>query len=71
MPGEKSLEIQEYYGNRGNQFWKLLFTMFGRELSHDYEEKKQLLLEHNIAVWDVLECCERHHQPVSVSSFGS
>lgn len=60
MPGEKSLELQEYYGNRGNQFWKLLFTMFGRELSHDYQEKKQLLLEHNIAVWDVLEHCERH-----------
>lgn len=60
MPGEKSLELQEYYGNRGNQFWKLLFTMFGRELSHDYEEKKHLLLEHNIAVWDVLEYCERH-----------
>lgn len=59
MPGEKSLELGEYYGNRGNQFWKLLFAMFNKELTHNYEEKKLLLKQHNIAVWDVLEYCER------------
>lgn len=26
MPGEKSLNLQEYYGNRGNQFWKRINT---------------------------------------------
>jgi hypoxanthine-DNA glycosylase len=59
MPGEKSLELQEYYGNRGNQFWKLLFTLFGLELSHDYYDKIQLLKDRNIALWDVLQYCER------------
>lgn len=59
MPGEKSLELQEYYGNRGNQFWKLLFTMFNLTLSNNYKDKLQLLKEHHIAVWDVLESCER------------
>jgi hypoxanthine-DNA glycosylase len=59
MPGEKSLELQEYYGNRGNQFWRLLFTIFNRPLSHDYAIKMQLLKDHNIAVWDVLAYCER------------
>lgn len=59
MPGEKSLELQEYYGNRGNSFWKILFTLFDIPLSQDYSEKKQLLIDNNIALWDVLEFCER------------
>lgn len=59
MPGEKSLELQQYYGNRGNQFWKLLFTIFNKELIDDYEERIRLLEDNNIAVWDVLEYCER------------
>jgi hypoxanthine-DNA glycosylase len=59
MPGEKSLELQEYYGNKGNSFWKLLFTLFNRPLPKEYIEKKQLLEENNIALWDVLAYCER------------
>lgn len=59
MPGEKSLELQEYYGNKGNSFWKLLFTLFKRPLPKEYIEKKQLLEENNIALWDVLAYCER------------
>lgn len=59
MPGEKSLEIQQYYGNKGNQFWKLMFSLFNKEFSSDYDERKQLLKDHNISVWDVLQYCER------------
>ncbi len=59
MPGEKSLELQEYYGKKGNSFWKLLFTLFNRPLPKEYIEKKQLLEENNIALWDVLAYCER------------
>lgn len=59
MPGEKSLELQEYYGNKGNQFWKILFTIFGEPMSQNYEVKKSLLRDNKIAVWDVLEYCER------------
>lgn len=59
MPGEKSLKLQEYYGNRGNQFWRLLFSAVGKELSHDYNEKLALLKNNRIALWDVLQYCER------------
>lgn len=59
MPGEKSLELQEYYGNRGNQFWKLLFTIFDAPFTHDYSKKVELLQIYHIALWDVLEYCER------------
>lgn len=59
MPGEKSLELQQYYGNRGNHFWKIMFEIFGKPLSHDYAERLQLLKENKIALWDVLQYCER------------
>ena len=59
MPGEKSLQLQQYYGNRGNQFWKLLFTMFGVPFTESYEARILLLQQKGIAVWDVLKHCER------------
>ncbi len=59
MPGERSLAENQYYANNGNQFWKLVFEVFGTPFSKDYEERKALLQRHGIAVWDVLESCER------------
>ncbi|MDV6167079.1 DNA-deoxyinosine glycosylase [Flavobacterium sp. DG1-102-2] len=59
MPGEKSLDLQEYYGNRGNQFWRLLYAIFQEEITHDYDLKRKFLQRHKLAVWDVLASCER------------
>lgn len=59
MPGEKSLELQQYYGNRGNQFWKIMFTILKETFTFDYAKRKQLLLKNKIALWDVLQYCER------------
>lgn len=59
MPGEQSLKLQQYYGHKGNQFWKIIFALFNQPLVHDYEAKKELLLSKGIAVWDVLQYCER------------
>jgi len=59
MPGEKSLELQQYYGNRGNQFWKLMFTILNVPFTLNYHERLELLLKHDIALWDVLQYCER------------
>lgn len=59
MPGEKSLQLQEYYGNRGNQFWRLLFTVFDKQVKDAYTDKIALLKEQGIALWDVLQYCER------------
>ena len=59
MPGERSLQLQQYYGNRQNQFWKLLFAIMQRPLSDDYSERIALLREKHIALWDVLAGCER------------
>lgn len=59
MPGEKSLLLNEYYGNRGNQFWRLLFAVFNENLETDYNAKMRFLSAHDIALWDVLQYCER------------
>ncbi|MEZ0184252.1 MULTISPECIES: DNA-deoxyinosine glycosylase [Flavobacterium] len=59
MPGTKSLELNQYYGHNQNNFWKFLFTIFNEDFSNDYEIKKAFLLQNKIALWDVLQHCER------------
>lgn len=58
MPGERSLRMQQYYGHSGNHFWKILFTLFEKPFTMDYQERIQLLLDQHIALWDVLSHCE-------------
>ena len=59
MPGEQSIALQQYYGNRGNHFWKILFTVFDEPFSNGYNDRKSLLNKHKIALWNVLASCER------------
>lgn len=59
MPGTKSLELAQYYGHNQNNFWKFIATLFNEEFSADYEVKKALLLKNKIALWDVLQFCDR------------
>ena len=59
MPGERSLELQQYYGNKQNQFWKLLFAVTGQPFTDNYIERVAFLREKHIALWDVLSGCER------------
>ena len=59
MPGVLSLAINEYYGHPRNYFWKLLAAIFDEEIPPSYELKKALLQRNKIAVWDVLQACER------------
>jgi hypoxanthine-DNA glycosylase len=59
MPGKRSLEKNEYYGHRNNKFWKILFHIFDLEYPKDYNQKIALLKLKQIALWDVLQGCER------------
>ncbi|NLC30680.1 MAG: DNA-deoxyinosine glycosylase [Candidatus Moranbacteria bacterium] len=59
MPGEESLKKKEYYGFKHNHFWEILFRLFHEKTREDYEEKKIFVLNHNIAIWDVIKNCER------------
>jgi hypoxanthine-DNA glycosylase len=59
MPGTKSLELNQYYGHSQNNFWKFMFTILKEDYSTDYEIRKALLDKNKIALWDVLQYCER------------
>ena len=57
FPSVKSREYNFYYGHPQNRFWKVLAHIFEKEIPQTIEEKKTFLLEHHIAVWDVIESC--------------
>jgi len=57
FPSVKSRENNFYYGHPQNRFWKVLAQLLGREVPQTIEEKKALLLQNHIAIWDVIESC--------------
>ncbi len=59
MPGEESLRKKEYYANPRNAFWEIMGKLldFGHEVG--YEERTKLLKKSKIALWDVIQVCER------------
>ncbi len=59
MPGIKSLEEAQYYAHPRNAFWKIMFRLFNQNFSEDYETRKKLILENNLALWDTLKLCFR------------
>jgi len=59
VPGVRSLEMKEYYAHPQNVFWKIIFQLFNQELTTDYHKKIELLKTNHIALWDVIESCER------------
>lgn len=58
FPSVKSREQQFFYGHPQNRFWKVIAALTQSEIPVTIEEKKKLLLENRIAVWDVIEQCE-------------
>lgn len=58
FPSVKSRQIEFYYGNPQNRFWKTLAEFFGQPLPQTVEEKKKFLSTNCIALWDVVTECE-------------
>ena len=53
MPGEQSLKLGEYYGHPRNRFWKIIAAITSNELPVSYGDKKRLLIQSTIGLWDV------------------
>jgi hypoxanthine-DNA glycosylase len=53
LPGRLSLERGEYYANPQNAFWKIVGARIPN-LRDDYLGRVAALIEHRIALWDVL-----------------
>ncbi|MDE6337451.1 MAG: DNA-deoxyinosine glycosylase [Muribaculaceae bacterium] len=55
LPGDESLNRQEYYAKAGNRFWKIIYGLYGKEgIPTEYKERIAFLKDNNIAIWDVL-----------------
>ena len=57
FPSVKSREIDFYYGHPQNRYWKVLASVLGVEVPQTPEEKTRMLLDNNIAIWDVIHSC--------------
>lgn len=58
LPSVKSRENGFYYGHPQNRFWKVVSAVTESATPHDIDEKKQMLLGHHIALWDVIKECD-------------
>lgn len=55
LPGARSLAQQQYYANPRNQFWHLIGEVINLDLKAlDYSTRLAWLMEHRIALWDVV-----------------
>jgi TDG/mug DNA glycosylase family protein len=59
LPGQKSLELQQYYAHPQNAFWRILGAVLEADFTVPYEKRAAILEQHGIAVWDVLAAAER------------
>jgi hypoxanthine-DNA glycosylase len=59
MPGQRSLDAQQYYAHPHNAFWKLMGELVGAQPHLPYEQRLEKLKQAGIALWDVLHSCTR------------
>lgn len=58
FPSVKSREEGFYYGHPQNRFWRVVAGVLGQDTPRTAEEKRKFLLDHRIALWDVIASCE-------------
>lgn len=59
MPGQASLNANEYYAHKRNGFWPIMAELFDVNVHLNYPERIQALVDNGVALWDVLETCTR------------
>lgn len=57
FPSVKSRESGFFYGHPQNRFWKVLAGIYEERCPGTIEEKRDFLLKHHVAVWDVIASC--------------
>lgn len=58
FPSVKSRENNFYYGHPQNRFWSVLAEILKTGTPKSILEKRQILIENKIAIWDVVGSCE-------------
>ena len=59
MPSVESLNQGFYYAHPRNAFWHILAEVFGAPVPETIPGRVALLEANGVALWDVLESCER------------
>lgn len=59
FPGIRSLKAGEYYAHPQNAFWRIMGLICDAGIDISYEERLVRLHSRGIALWDVLNRCER------------
>lgn len=59
MPGTASLRAAEYYAHGRNRFWPIMGELVGALPALPYPQRLQRLIAAGIALWDVMDTCER------------
>ena len=57
FPSVKSRENNFYYGHPQNRFWKVIAAVTKCDVPLTVEDKKKMLFDNNIAIWDVIASC--------------
>lgn len=58
FPSVKSREQMFFYGHPRNRFWTVVSTLLKVEEPVTTEEKRAMLLNNRIALWDVISSCD-------------
>ncbi len=59
MPGQESLNRQQYYAHPRNAFWFIMADLLKSGSKLSYPERQKMLKESRISLWDVLNNCIR------------
>lgn len=58
FPSVKSREQEFFYGHPQNRFWKVMAALFESPVPQTIDEKKALILDNGLALWDSIGSCE-------------
>ena len=58
FPSVRSRAQNFFYGHPQNRFWKVVAAEFGAPVPVSIKEKKELILAHDLALWDSIASCE-------------
>ena len=56
LPSDESIALQQYYAHPGNDFWKLMSDVVGKDIYNaDYATRIKVLKQKRIGLWDIID----------------